>query len=68
MQKQNFKNLRKPFPDIQVKNICAKFQVSMANGTSATSITNKYTYKHTHTQNGMKTEEPYIFSYLVLSL
>ena len=33
MQKQKFKNLRKPFPDIQVKNICAKFQVSTAKDT-----------------------------------
>ena len=48
MQKQKFKNLRKPFPDIQVKNICAKFQVSTANDTSATSITNKHTNIQTH--------------------
>ena len=63
MQKQKFKNLRKPFLDIQVKNICAKFQVSTANDTSATSITNKHT--NIHTKNVMKTEEPYISMILV---
>merc|ERR1712074_302625 len=60
LQKNNFfKNLRKPFLDIHIRNVMPKFESSMLNGVAVIAKTHTQTYKqtytHTHTHTSCRT-------------